>query len=74
MGYVSRSPTKREKQMLIAGIIFGGLFSFLGSYIVTTTFRLYDYGFSVINLILLITPLIIFILLLLLIPKILKKL
>ena len=74
MGYYSSTPSKRDKQMFIIGITIGALLSFLGSYIVTATFRLLDFGYTLENIIFIITPLIVFIILLLKIPSIIKKL
>jgi len=74
MGYTHIGPLKKEKKMFIIGITIGALLSFLGSYIVATTFRIYDYGYSVDNILFLVIPLIVFVILLLMIPNIIKKL
>ena len=73
MAITKASPTKREKEMLIVGIATGGIFSFLGSYVVATTFRMYDYGYSYENIMFFVTSLALFIIILLSIPKIIKK-
>jgi len=59
--------------MFIVGIVIGAMFSFLGSYIVTATFRMYDYGYSFDNIMFFVTPLAMFIIILISIPKIIKK-
>ena len=73
MGFASRSPIKKEKDMFIVGIVVGAILSFLGSYMVTVTFRLVDSGYSHENIIIFIAPLILFIFLLKMIPNIIKK-
>ena len=74
MGYTHSRPSKKEKKMFIIGITIGALLSFLGSYIVATTFRIYDYGYSVDNILFLVTPLIVVVILLLMIPYVIKNL
>jgi len=73
MGYHSSTPSRRDKQMFITGIIIGAILSFLGSYIVTATFRLLDFGYKFENIIFVVIPLIILIILLLIVPSIIKK-
>ena len=75
MGYTPPpGPTHKEKEMFIIGIVIGAMFSFLGSYIVAFTFRAYDYGHSVENAIFIIVPPVALILILIITPRIIKRL
>lgn len=74
MRYVSGKPTRKEKEMFITGIMFGAFFSFLGSFVVTSSFRIVDKGCTVQNSMVLIVSLIFFILILVNIPRIIKRL
>jgi len=72
--YTAPPPTPGEKKMFIVGIAVGAVLSFLGSYVVTAMFRMYDYGYSIDNIIFFVVPLFFFILLFKMIPSIIKKL
>jgi len=72
--YAAPPPTHEEKKMFIVGIAVGAALSFLGSYVVTAMFRIYDYGYSIDSIIFFVVPLFFFFLLFKMIPSIIKKL
>lgn len=74
MGYVPPpSPNKREKELFILGILYGALFSFLGSFVVQSSFRILDKGYTIENVTFLIAPMIIVIFIILLTPNFIRK-
>ena len=74
MGFSSSGPTRREKEMFIFGIAAGAMLSVIGTFAVTSSFRLYDQGFSHDNILFLVSSMVLFVIVFLSIPGIVKKL
>ncbi len=60
--------------MFVVGIALGAVFGVIGSFMVTSSFRILDKGFSVENIIFLVISVVVFVLILRSIPEIIKKL